>query len=49
MDAREVLDINLRLQEKFKGIPIVFEWTGETDVSEEELSEKLAEILLRGH
>jgi hypothetical protein len=47
-NAREALDINLRLQEKFKGIPIVFEWTGETDVSEEELAEKLAEILLKG-
>jgi hypothetical protein len=47
-NAREALDINLRLQEKFKGMPIVFEWTGETDVSGEELSEKLAEILLGG-
>jgi len=47
-NASEALEINLRLQEEFKEVPIIFEWTGETDVSEEELAEKLAEILLKG-
>jgi len=30
VDAREALEINLRLQEMFPGIPIVVRWTGLT-------------------
>jgi hypothetical protein len=46
--AREALEMNLRLQEEFRGIPIVVEWTGETDVAEEELVDRLVEVLTRG-
>ena len=47
-NAREALKANLKLQEKYPGIPIVVEWTGETDVTEEELTELLAELLAKG-
>jgi hypothetical protein len=30
------------------GIPVVVEWTGETDVSESELADYLLEIMARG-
>jgi len=47
-DAKEALEINLRLQEKFPGIPIVVRWTGLNNVSERELVNYLVEILNRG-
>jgi len=48
VDAREALEINLRLQEMFPGIPIVVRWTGVNNVSERELVNFLVEILNRG-
>jgi len=47
-NAREALELNLRLQERFPGIPVVVRWTGATDVSEEELEDYLVEIVTRG-
>jgi hypothetical protein len=46
--ARRALEVWLRLQEKFRGIPIVVEWTGPNDVSEEELVDYMVEILIAG-
>jgi hypothetical protein len=42
------LELNLKLQEMFPGIPIVVRWTGENNVSEEELVNYLVEIINRG-
>jgi hypothetical protein len=42
------LELNLKLQEMFPRIPVVVEWTGETDVSESELADYLLEIMARG-
>jgi hypothetical protein len=48
LSARRALELNLKLQEMFPGIPVVVEWTGETDVSESELEDYLLEIMARG-
>ncbi len=42
--ASEALRINLELQRKLPGVPVVVEWTGPTDISNDELLERLAEI-----
>ena len=36
-NAREALEVNLELQRRFPGIPVVVRWLGSTDLSEEEL------------
>jgi len=43
--ASEALKLNLRLQEMFKGIPVVVKWTGPKDISDEELADYLVKIL----
>jgi len=48
LNARRALELNLKLQEMPPGIPVVVEWTGETDVSESELADYLLEIMARG-
>ena len=48
LNARRALELNLKLQEMLPGIPVVVEWTGETDVSESELEDYLLEIMARG-
>jgi len=47
-NAREALEANLKLQEKLPGIPIVVEWTGEKDVTDEELVDYLVKIAIKG-
>jgi len=46
--AREALEANLKLQEKLPGIPIVVEWAGEKDVTDEELVDYLVKIAIKG-
>jgi len=46
--AKEALELNLRLQEKLPRIPIIVEWIGEMNISEEDLVNYLAEIVARG-
>jgi len=46
--ASEALRINLELQRKLPGVPIVVEWTGPTDISNDELLERLVEIAHAG-
>jgi hypothetical protein len=46
--ARKALETWLKLQKKFKGIPIVVRWTRPNDVSEEELVDYMVEILNAG-
>jgi hypothetical protein len=46
--ASTALDINLKLAEKFKGVPIVVLWKGETDISEDELAQRLVDIMIVG-
>ena len=50
LDARasEALRINLELQRKLLGVPVVVEWTGPTDISNDELLERLVEIAHAG-
>jgi hypothetical protein len=47
-DARKALETWLKLQKKFKGVPIVVRWTGPNDVSDEELIDYMVEILNAG-
>jgi hypothetical protein len=47
-NARKALETWLKLQKKFKGVPIVVRWTGPNDVSEEELIDYMVEILNAG-
>jgi len=47
-NAREALEANLKLQEKFPGAPIFVEWAGEKDVADEELVDYLVKILKKG-
>jgi hypothetical protein len=42
--ASEALRINLELQKTLPGVPVVVEWTRPTDVSNDELLERLVEI-----
>jgi len=46
--ASEALRINLELQRKLPGVPIVVEWTGPTDISNDELLKRLVEIAHAG-
>jgi hypothetical protein len=46
--ASEALRINLELQRKLPGVPIVVEWTRPTDISNDELLERLVEITHAG-
>ena len=46
--ASEALRINLELQRKLPGVPVVVEWTGPTDISNDELLERLVEIAHAG-
>jgi len=48
LNARQALELNLKLQERFPGIPVVIKWTGDIDVSDKELIDYLVEILARG-
>ena len=46
--ASEALRINLELQRNLPGVPVVVEWTGPTDISHDELLERLVEITHAG-
>jgi len=46
--ASEALRINLELQRKLPGVPVVVEWTGPTDISKDELLKRLVEIAHAG-
>jgi hypothetical protein len=46
--ASEALRINLELQRKLPGVPVVVEWTRPTDISNDELLERLVEIAHAG-
>ena len=46
--ASEALRINLELQRKLPGVPVVVEWTGPTDISNDELLQRLVEITHAG-
>ncbi len=46
--ASEALRINLELQKTLPGVPVVVEWTGPTDISNDELLERLVEIAHAG-
>ena len=46
--AREALEVNLELQRKFPGIPIVVKWTGAMDLSDEELIDYVVKITRAG-
>jgi hypothetical protein len=50
LDARasEALRINLELQKTLPGMPVVDEWTGPTDINNDELLERLVEIAHAG-
>jgi len=46
--ASEALRINLELQKTLPGVPVVVEWTGPTDISNDELLERLVETAHAG-
>jgi hypothetical protein len=46
--AREALEVNLELQRMFPGTPIVVKWTGDTDLSEEELVDYVLRVARAG-
>ena len=46
--ARKALEVNLELQKRFPGIPIVVKWTGSMDLSEEELIDYIVRIARAG-
>jgi len=46
--ASEALRINLELQKTLPGVPVVVEWTGPTDINNDELLELLVEIAHAG-
>ena len=46
--ARKALEVNLELQKRFPGIPIVVKWTGSMDLSEEELTDYIVRITRAG-
>jgi hypothetical protein len=46
--SRRALEVNLELQKRFPGIPIVVRWTGDTDLSEEELVDYIVKIARAG-
>jgi len=45
VDARQALELELKLAEVFPGVPIVVRWTGETNVSEDELVDYLVKVM----
>jgi hypothetical protein len=47
-NAREALEVNLELQRRLPGIPIVVKWTGGTDLSEEELVDYVLRVARAG-
>lgn len=46
--AKRALELNLKLQERLPGVPVVVRWTGETDVTKEELVNYLVEAVVKG-
>ena len=46
--ASEALRINLELQKTLPGVPVVVEWTGPTDISNDELLKRLVETAHAG-
>jgi hypothetical protein len=46
--ARKALEVDLELQKRFPGIPIVVKWTGSMDLSEEELIDYIVKIARAG-
>jgi hypothetical protein len=46
--ASEALRKNLELQRKLPGVPVVVEWTGPTDINNDELLQRLVEIAHAG-
>ena len=46
--ARRALEVNLELQKRFPGIPIVVKWVGSMDLSEEELVDYIVRITRAG-
>jgi len=46
--ARKALEVNLELQKRFPGIPIVVKWTGSMDLSEEDLIDYIVRIARAG-
>jgi hypothetical protein len=46
--ARKALEVNLELQRRFPGIPIVVKWTGSMDLSEEDLIDYIVKIVRTG-
>jgi hypothetical protein len=46
--ARKALEVNLELQRRFPGIPIIVKWTGSMDLSEEELTDYIVRITRAG-
>jgi len=46
--ASEALRINLELQRKLPGVPVVVEWTGPTDIRNDKLLKRLVEIAHAG-
>jgi hypothetical protein len=47
-NARETLEVNLELQRRLPGIPIVVRWLGSVDLSEEELADYVWRIARAG-
>ena len=47
-NAREALEVNLELQRRFPGVPIVVKWTGSTDLSEGELVDYVLRVARAG-
>jgi len=47
-NAREALEVNLELQRRFPGIPVVVKWTGDTDLSEGELVDYVVRVARAG-
>jgi hypothetical protein len=48
VSARKALEVNLELQRRFPGIPIVVKWVGSMDLSEEELVDYVVRITRAG-
>jgi hypothetical protein len=48
VNAREALEVNLELQSRLPGVPIVVRWLGSTDLSEEELADYVWRITRAG-
>jgi len=46
-DAKQALELELKLAETFPGVPIVVKWTGEINVSEDELTDYLVKIMMK--